>query len=270
MMDNTDAAHDAMIEEFWRSWFTDGPPPSKTRRRHFFQLLPSESRCNFCMAPFEGSSGFLVRSIFNVYRSRFNPHYCNTCDDFANKYQGGAEVPVTMLFADIRGSTTLAESIRPIELSTLINRFYVESVHILAQGGAMIEKLAGDEVTAAFTRGLSGEEYQLHAIETAKELLRATGHGDPQGPWAPLGIGIHSGMAFIGSVGRPNGIMEVATLGDVPNTASRLTSQAAVGEILVSRDTLAAAGINSDGLEKRHLELKGRNQAIDAYVLQIG
>ena len=71
----------------------------------------------------------------------------------------------------------------------------------------------------------------------------------------------------MGSVGQPNGMMEVAALGDVPNTAARLTSQAAPGEILVSADAITDAQMNTQGLEKRHLELKGRSEGIDAFVL---
>jgi adenylate cyclase len=84
-----------------------------------------------------------------------------------------------------------------------------------------------------------------------------------------VGIGIHSGEAFVGSVGQPNGIMEVAALGDVPNTASRLTSLAGPGEILVSEDTMKATQLEFLDLEKRHLDLKGRSEGIDAFVLRL-
>jgi adenylate cyclase len=266
MMDPKDAAHEKMVEDFWRGWAMEGPPPKKVRQQRFFRFLPSEARCKWCQAPFDGASGSLVKTIYGVFPSRFNPLYCNVCDEFANTYQGGAEVPVTMLFADIRGSTTLAEKIEPRELGKLINRFYVRSTHVLSHAGAMIEKLAGDEVTALFLPGIAGEAYSRTAIEAAKELLRVTGHADKKGPWVPVGIGIHTGEAFVGSVGKPGGNMEVAALGDVPNTAARLTSLAAPGEILVSEDTVLAAGMSTEGLEKRHLELKGRSEGIDALV----
>jgi len=268
-MSDNDLAHEAMVEQFWHSWAMEGPPKNKRRQQRFFRFLPADTRCKFCFAPFDGASGTLVKTIFQVSPSRFNPHYCNFCDDFANKYQGGAEVPVTMLFVDIRGSTTLAEGIGQKEFGSLINRFYVESTTVLSYADAMIEKLAGDEVSAMFTRGISGEDYSRRAIEAAKDLLKVTGHGEGEEPWIPVGIGIHSGEAFVGSVGQPNGIMEVAILGDVPNTAARLTSQAAPGEILVSADTMTDTQISTQDLEKRHLDLKGRSEGIDAYVLHL-
>ena len=189
-MSEDQLAHDAMVEEFWRSWTMGGPPKYKRRQHRFFRFLPAGTRCKFCFAPFDGTSGSSVQTIF-VSPSRFNPHYCNFCDDFANKYQGGAEVPITMLFVDVRGSTTLAEGKGQREFSMLINRFYVESIKVLSYADAMIEKLAGDEVTAMFTRGIAGENYSQRAIEAAKELLKVTGHGEEKNRgylWASASI----------------------------------------------------------------------------------
>jgi len=267
-MENKDLVHDREVEDFWRTFFTQGPPPEKVRRTKFYRLLPSETRCRWCRAPFDGLSGAFVKNIFQTYPSRFNPHYCNVCDAFAHKFQGGAEIPLTMLFADIRGSSELAENIGPKEFSELINRFFVKATHILTGAGAMIEKLVGDEVTAVFSEGIAGENYYGAAIEAAKEVLHQTGHSLGDLPWVQVGIGIHSGIAFLGSVGKPNGIMEVAALGEVPNIASRLTSLAGAGEILVSEQTLTAAGMDPAGLEKRQLALKGHTQEITVYVIQ--
>jgi adenylate cyclase len=268
-MGNKDIKQERMVEEFWRDFFMEGPPKAKIRRQRFFRFLNAEARCKFCFAPFDGIIAPFVKHVLQVYPSRFNPHYCNTCDDFAKKYQGGAEIPVTMFFADIRGSTTLAEKIGPMEFSNLINRYYVTCTLVLSQAGAMIEKLVGDEVTAVFAPGISGENYFGQAIEAAKELLRETGHANENGPWVQVGIGIHCGDAFVGSVGKPEGIMEVTSLGDVPNTAARLTSLAGPGEILVSEETINAAKMNTHGLEKRELVLKGREQEITAFVLRL-
>jgi adenylate cyclase len=268
-MENNDLVINEMVEEFWRSFFVEGPPTEKIRRQRFFRYLPGESRCKFCFAPFDGFSGLITKSIFQTYPSRYNPHYCNVCDDFSTKYQGGAEIPITMLFADIRSSSSLAEKIGPVEFSTLINRFFVTSTKILAEAGAMIEKLVGDEVTAVFARGISGENYFGQAIQAARVLLHETGHGNGNVPWVDLGIGIHSGEAFVGSVGKPNGIMEVAALGEVPNTAARLTSLAGPGEILVSEVTAHAAGMETEGLEKRQLALKGHKKEITAFVVGV-
>lgn len=268
-MDTKDLVQEKMVENLWRTFFIEGMPIEKIRRNKFYRLLPSDTRCKWCQAPFEGIPGAFVKTVFQTYPSRFNPHYCNVCDDFSNKYQGGAEIPLTMLFADIRSSSELAEKLSLREFSELINRFFVNSTRVLTGAGAMIEKLVGDEVTAVFSEGLSGENYFGVAIRTAQELLRQTGHGENKTPWVQVGIGIHSGQAFIGSIGKPNGITEVTALGDVPNTAARLTSLAGPGEILVSEYTVKAAKMDSTGLEKRKLKLKGHEKEITAFVFTV-
>jgi len=88
-MDNKDLVHEPMVEEFWQQYFTEGPPIEKVRRNRFYRFLPAENRCKWCLAPFDGVSGAIAKNFFQTYPSRYNPHYCNVCDDFSNKYQGG-------------------------------------------------------------------------------------------------------------------------------------------------------------------------------------
>ena len=75
-------------------------------------------------------------------------------------------------------------------------------------------------------------------------------------------------MAWIGSVRSEEGMTDIAVLGDVANVAARLASQAGPGEILISEATRSAAGVERDGLEFRHLALKGRAEPVDAWILR--
>jgi adenylate cyclase len=263
------------IREIWHSYMTTGNLPDdipapwwKSKRyRRFFLHLPSDPRCTSCYFPFEGVGGSIVRGIFGVQPSRLNPHFCNMCEQFAQNYQGGAEVEVTILFADIRGSTQLAEKMNPTEFSQLINRFYNTTTSILFEHNAMVEKIAGDSITAFYTEGFSGDKHARVAIETAKEIIKATGHHSHSEPWAPLGIGIHTGMAFVGSVLSDSGANEIAVLGDTANTGARLCSLARAGEIYISKAVAEAAGIDGEGIPKHQLNLKGRSEPIEAWVL---
>ena len=106
------------------------------------------------------------------------------------------------------------------------------------------------------------------ALGGAKDLLSMTGHNDPTGPWIPLGVGVHTGIAFVGTVGSKDSATDITVLGDAPNVAARLSSLAGPGEILMSEDTYASAGLNFD-LEKRTLELKGKSQPLTVRVLRI-
>ncbi len=174
-----------------------------------------------------------------------------------------------MVFADIRGSTNLAEQLGPLEFSQLINRFFHVAAEELVNARGMVEKLIGDEVTAFFAPGIAGKDHQRQAIGAARRILLRTGHGDAKGPWAPVGIGVHSGITFVGAVGGKDEISQISILGDAANTAARLASAAKAGEILVS-DTLATqASLDTTGLEKRSLELKGKSENVDVWVMHV-
>jgi adenylate cyclase len=240
------------------------------RGRRLFSLLPSDPRCTACMAPFEGSGGALVKMVLNKQRSQMNPLFCNHCEESAKKIRAGAEVEMSMLFADIRGSTPLAESMSPIEFKQLIDRFYTETTKVLYRSLAQIDKLAGDEVSGFYLPGYLGRDYAAKAVEAAQELLRVTGHTDPGGPWAPVGVGINTGEAYFGVVGTSDELLEITGLGDEVNIAARLASQAAAGEIVLSESTVSKAALDTSGLEKRTLELKGKSQPFDVWVIKVG
>jgi adenylate cyclase len=263
------------IQKIWYSYLTQGELPegvqapwwTSKRYRKFFLRLPTNPRCATCYYPFEGVGGSIMRGLFGVKPSRMNPHFCNMCEQFAQDYQGGAEVELTILFADIRGSTRLAESMNPTQFSQLINRFYNTTTSILFQHDAMVEKIAGDAISAFFTRGFSGDQHASVAVETAKQILTATGHHAEAEPWAPLGIGIHTGMAYVGSVRSDSGTNEVAVLGDTANIGARLCSLARPGEIYMSKATAMAARLDSAGIQKREVNLKGRSEPVEAWII---
>ena len=190
------------------------------------------------------------------------------CHSFTSQFPGGAEIILSMLFVDVRGSITIAEKMDTLEFSRLMNRFYEAAINVLVQADAFIDKLVGDEVTALFIPGYAGQEHARKAVEAGQKLLRVTGHGDRSDPWVPVGVGIHTGTAWVGSiVGASGAAADFTALGDNVNIAARLASNAAQGEVIASEDTLDAAGIESEALEKRELELKGKSEFVSVRVL---
>lgn len=265
--ENTDRA--AMVEKTWHDLLTNGESDKEKRYRKIFKIFPSETKCKWCDLPFNHPASPLIYAIFKKRPSQFNPRFCNICDEFARKYQGGAEIEITMVFADIRGSTQLAESMNVTEFKNLIDRFYRVSTDVFIHYDAMIDKLVGDEVTAFFMSGLAGEDYTSKAIHAAQEILRKTGHQEKQGPWAPIGIGIHTGVAFVGAVGTVDGMVDITALGDSVNIAARLASHAKTGEIILSEETAQAARLDQTQLEQRSLILKGKSAPLDVQVMYI-
>ena len=256
------------IEQLWRSYLTTGEFPKERRQRRFFRLLPGSPRCKNCYAPFKGSGSLVVQLLYGKQPSNLNPQMCNVCEVFARQYQGGAEIELSLLFADVRGSMTLAESMGPKEFSKLINRFYKTATHVLVHSDAMIDKIIGDQVAGMYIPGFAGPDHARRAVSAAQEIMRATGHGSSDGPWISLGAGVHTGTAFVGSVGSEEGTMDITVLGDAANTAARLSSMAEVGQILISESAFEAARMTPGELEKRSLDLKGKTEAVSVYVLE--
>ena len=253
------------LEDEWYRILTEGEPVPR-HIYHLLGLLPSAPRCKLCAAPFRSWGGFLMH-LLGRDQSRYNPRFCEKCKVF--EHPGGAEITLSMLFADVRGSTMLAERMSAREFSHLMNRFYSVASHVLIQSDAMVDRLLGDEAIGLFLPGFSGPEHPRRAIESAQELLRLTGHLDSKGPWLPVGVGVHTGQAFVGVVGEEESAMDFTALGDHVNITARLASQAGAGEILISDAAYSAAKLTSQNLEYRNLDLKGKSEPIGVHVLRL-
>lgn len=255
------------IEELWRAALMGPIPPVHLATRRLFSHLPGSPRCKNCTAPFSGPGSIVARAMGFRRWSR-NPTFCGRClGAVADRGIGGAEVEISMLFADIRGSTSLAETMSASSFATLLDRFYVSATDVLIREDAMVDKFVGDEVVALFLPAFAGSRHAAHAIRAAADLLSATGHDRKEGPWAPVGTGVHTGTAYVGAVGSEGLVTDVTALGDAVNTTARLASAAGAGEILVTEAAATAAGLRVDGLELKNLELKGKSEAVRAWSL---
>jgi adenylate cyclase len=252
------------VDEMWRSLLTERDSPLR-RNWRMMKRLPASHRCKVCNMPLTGPASALLR-MRGVRPAKMNPRFCSQCETMAEKHPGGVELELTMLFADIRGSTTLAESLGNAAFTRLVGRFYDTVTHILIGSDAFIDRLIGDEVIALFIPLLAGPTHSNRAVEAARRILVDTGHRKPEGPWVPVGIGVHTGTAFVGSVGSA-GVTDFTALGDDVNATARLASAAGAGEILVSRSTADAADLDTTRLEPRELALKGRQQSMDVFVV---
>jgi adenylate cyclase len=251
-------------EEMWRGILM-GTDPRYHRLWRIFSRVPSSPRCKMCAAPFGGIGGPFMRAIGRKPWGK-NPKYCGTCFTIMTDMHGGAEIGCSILFADVRGSTALAEKMSPTEFRRLLSRFYETATALLIEHDAIVDKFAGDEVMALFIPALVQERHAARAIESARALMTATGNTAGGTPWLPLGAGIHTGTAYVGAVGDGQQT-ELTALGDVVNVTARLASAAGAGEILVTDAAAEAADLPRQGLEARHLELRGRSEATNVVVL---
>src|SRR6476620_994829 len=145
----------------------ENPGMADQRRRH--QRYPSEPRCKVCAAPFGGLGGAVFRQL--GYGKSGNPSLCMKCVlELRSFGMSGVEIPVSLVFSDVRGSTALGERMRPTEFHAFLNHFYhLASEAIVSQGG-VVDKIVGDEVIGLFIGGIAGKEHTAAAIEAALEL----------------------------------------------------------------------------------------------------
>jgi adenylate cyclase len=228
--------------------------------RRFNRALPSDPRCKLCDTPF-GRPGSAMRYI-GFGPSPLNRRICSGCIHALERRPGGAEIDLSLLFADVRGSTALAEELGNEDFMRLMARFYAAAATVVDARNGIVDKFVGDELMALFIPGFAGADHAADAVESARELLETTR------PWIPVGAAVHVGRAYVGTVGEKEAF-DFTALGDPVNTAARLASNAGQGEILISAAAVGPAGLDTAGLERRTLDLRGRQEPIDAWVVLV-
>jgi adenylate cyclase len=254
---------DPETEEAWRA-VLNGDLGQLRYIRAVFGRIPSGPRCKLCLSPLRAPGSVLLKPL-GFGPSKLNRRLCRACFRSIDKRPGGAEVELSLLFADVRGSTSLAEKMQPQEFSRLISRFYGTAARVVDDQDGIIDKFVGDEAVALFVPGFAGEEHASRAVEAARSLIHETGN-DGEAPWVPIGVGVHTGVAYVGRVGEGDAC-DFTAVGDAVNTTARLASSAGAGEILVSKAAADASMLDATGLEERTLTLRGKDEMIDALVL---
>ena len=263
-----DSIGDRNLNVFWQQMLS-GEHPSLRRGRKMMRLLSPTAgdRCRLCCVGFDGFTAPALRLVgFRPWRR--NPHFCEQCEAVLAKERGGAEIEIAMLYADVRGSTQLAAGMGPTEFAALMQRFFQIAMKIFTKTDAVVDKMVGDEVIGIYLPGFTGSDYRQRAVAAGLELLRATGHADPAGPWLSIGVGVHSGKTFVGSIGVEGGNYQFAALGDPMNFCARLVAAAKGGEMIVSEAVWGDVS-GSVSAEPRSLELKGYAEPVKAYVTRV-
>jgi adenylate cyclase len=264
---STQSGTQAANQELWTAIFRDGHPALKSFQR-FHNWLPSPPRCKMCYAPFHGVGGMYMRLRGKGPANR-NPRYCGACDKFLRSFPGGAEVDVSMMFVDVRGSVPIAERMAPADFSHFMRGFFASATQALIDTDGFVVDFRGDCVVGVYPPGFSGADHARKAVEAARHLLNDIPPQAPDGGLVPIGIGVHTGLVFIGTVsGAESGMQDITILGHNVNIAARLSQSAEAGEALISEEAVAASGLGLDALEVRKLVLKGKSSTMAARVLR--
>ncbi|MEP6787703.1 MAG: adenylate/guanylate cyclase domain-containing protein [Acidobacteriota bacterium] len=203
--------------------------------------------------------------------SRFMPEYVvqqllENPDSFR---LGGANQTITVLFADIRGFTSLAENENPEMVVGLLNHYFSAMSEIIFAHGGTLDKYIGDGLMALFGAPTATPEDAANAVNAAvamqKRILELNPELQAEGYSSiAVGIGLHTGEATIGYIGSEQR-SEYTAIGDTVNLASRLESNSAGGQILISEATAKAAGNIFPLIKKEPLTVKNRVKPVELF-----
>lgn len=254
-------------EAEWRGLLT-GEHNGVRQLRRAFGRVPSPPRCKMCHAPFHGIGGFVLKPVFGPWER--NAQLCKNCmRGLMKRGVGGAEVELSLLFADIRGSTALGERLSAAEFTSVLSAFYRLAAGAIVANEGVVDKFVGDEAVGLFIPGFSGGDHAAKAIAAGTAIIEAAAKATASSIGAiPVGAGVHTGIAYVGSLGSSEQISDFTALGDPVNTTARLASLATAGELLVSLAASERAGLDPTDLQRRTVDVRGREEGLDVYSMK--
>lgn len=215
--------------------------------------------CKVCRTRIRGLRAWPNR-LRGIQRFNKNPQLCNRCADV--KFPA-VEQDITVMFADVRGFTSLSEHTSPAELRRSLNVLFAAASELLVQNDALVDKFLGDAIMALFNAPIPQPRHREAALRTAIALQEKM--AGLSLPFA-IGIGLNSGIAITGNVGGGE-VTDYTAIGDTVNVASRLAGLAGKGEILTGRCTYEGQpdrlppGYASEPVS---LQVKGKEQPVEA------
>jgi adenylate cyclase len=203
--------------------------------------------------------------------SRFMPEYVvkQLLEDPDSFRLGGVNQTITVLFADIRGFTSLSETEQPEKIVALLNRYFSAISEIIFGNGGTLDKYIGDGIMALFGAPTATPDDARNAVKAAVEMQRKVAELNPQlkadgFAEIAIGVGLHTGIATVGYIGSELR-SEYTAIGDTVNLSARLESNTTGGQILISEATATAAGDIFPLVRRDPLTVKNRKQPVKLF-----
>jgi adenylate cyclase len=184
-------------------------------------------------------------------------------DDPSRANLGGERREVTILFADLRGFTALAERMSPEHLIEVVNGYLSLATESIFANGGVLDKFMGDAVMALYNSPLDQPDHALRAVKTAFALRESLDRRQ-QEPVLHFGFGINTGEAVVGNVGS-EALMNYTAIGDTVNVAFRLQEQAKEQQILLSRATYEQVKDSVEAKPLGWMRIKRRAEEAEVY-----
>ncbi|MCA1439950.1 adenylate/guanylate cyclase domain-containing protein [Ensifer sp. IC4062] len=223
--------------------------------------------------PLRGPASIPFRA-FGIRPSRMNPNTCTVCELMFTRVMKARKitVDVSVLFADLRGYTTLSQSLSADTVSSLLDDFYDECAAAIWEFDGLLNKTVGDAVMAIFNFPIPHQDHAERAVLAAREIQRRCQLRREQhvaegfdGSEFGVGIGIDSGEASFGEFGRSH--RDLTAIGTVVNTAARAQAAAEAGRILVTRAVRDRAQGQTAASISREYRLKGFEKPVELYAM---
>jgi adenylate cyclase len=185
---------------------------------------------------------------------------------------GGETREISVVFADIRGYTRLAEQLAPDELVRVLNSYLNVLTEAIWQEEGTVTMFIGDALMAIFNAPLPQPDHAARAVRAAwamREALRR--HAEDAtvvGASVEYGVGVHTGLAVVGNIGARDRLQNYTAIGDAVNTAQRLQSNASANQILLGATTYQAVAHIVYARELTPLQVKNKAQALSVYQLE--
>jgi adenylate cyclase len=209
-----------------------------------------------------------IRRLDDLFRPYLSPQLTERLRaDPAAAALGGERREVSILFADLEGFTAFSERNDPGDVVSMLNEYWAEAVPAVTEQGGMIERFAGDAVLVVFNAGGDQPDHAVRASRAALHLQRASGRVSERRPdWPRFRAGVNTGTALVGNVGSLEQ-RSFTAIGDTTNLASRLQSSAEPGKVVIAGETRSRLGDAAVVETLEPLELKGKSEAVEAFVL---
>ena len=217
----------------------------------------------------EGRKKEKIQSAMGKYLSR--DVMKNVVDNIDSVKLGGKRANVTVLFADIRGFTSISERLSAEEVTKILNEYFTAIVPIIENHNGILNKFMGDAVLAVFGEPIENNHHALDAVKCADCMLKKVKllqekWLDEGKPKIEIGVGISTGEAFVGNIGSEERL-EYTVIGDTVNTASRIENYNKVyrTKFLISQETFEQVQKHVDVIKIREVSIRGKAKKINIY-----
>lgn len=211
------------------------------------------------------------RRVINVFKQYVAPQVVDKIskDKDFELVIGGENRHIAVLFVDIRGFTTMSESLKPEEVVEILNEYLGLTTQAIFDNGGTLDKFVGDATMAVFNAPFDLDDYIFRAVSTAWDMQSganaiAEKFRARYGKSVSFGIGINCGNAVVGNIGC-DFRMDYTAIGDTVNTAARLESNARPGQILISGEVYEAVKDRVAVTPIGEIPLKGKSNGVFVY-----